>query len=381
MSSPVTPPLPVPLDGMAHSVAVDVLLNGPLSRKQLATRLRISPGSVTRVVKPLVESGLLVELAPVPTAGMGRPEEPLDTELRRDFYVGVKITETAIHAVVTTLRAQVVAETTHPLASLEPAEVAQDVATVIAELAQRGYAVRAAGVSLGGPVTAEGWVSGAPLLGWYSVDFGALLRPLLNIPLVVDNDLLALVRAEKWFGAAKSYDHFALLTIGSGVGYGLVVGGRILEGPDAGLSTIAHLPLDIGGGVCAQGHTGCAETILTTPALLGRARLALGDSITHEQLLARAPSNPAAAAIVETAAFALGKLIASIASVAMPHKIILTGDGIGLAIAGAAALQRGIEAHRDQRAAPIDLEVQVIGFTEWARGAAVSAIETFVVGR
>ncbi|GGE94908.1 ROK family transcriptional regulator [Mycetocola zhadangensis] len=376
----------LPLEGLQHAVAIDVLLHGPLSRKQLAARLGVSPGTLTRVAGPLLEAGLLVERALVQRSssgrpGIGRPEEPLDLELGRDFYVGVKITENTLHCVVTTLRAQLVTEISRSLASLEPSAVADQITDVVGELSEEGRNIRALGVSLGGQVSRNSLVLEAPLLGWSDVDLGALLKDRMDLPVVVDNDVLSLVRAERWFGAAKDSDHFALITIGAGIGYGLVAGSGILEGPDPGLSTITHFPLGIGGGVCSQGHTGCAESLLTTKALLSRARLALDENVTHDELLALADTNPAAASIVETAAYGLGKLIASVANLALPEKIILTGDGVDLALANREALDRGISDHRNRRATPIDLEIQTVSFAEWARGAAATAIETFVVGR
>ncbi|MFC8304345.1 ROK family protein [Specibacter sp. NPDC057265] len=378
--------LRLPLEGLQHAVTIDVLLHGPLSRKQLAARLGVSPGTVTRVASPLLEAGLLVERALVqrPASGrpgIGRPEEPLDLELGRDFYVGVKITDSTLHAVVTTLRAQMIEETSRHLSSLEPSVVADQIAEVLRDLSQKGRPIRALGVSLGAQVVRNTLVVDSPLLGWRDVDFGALLRERLELPIVVDNDVLSLVRAERWFGAAKDCDHFALITIGAGIGYGLVAGSGILEGPDPGLSTITHFPLGLGGGVCAQGHTGCAESLLTTKAMLARARLALDADVSHEELLTLSKTDPAAASIAETAAYGLGKLIASVANLALPKKIILTGDGVGLALAHREALDRGITEHRNSRATPVDLEVQTVSFAEWARGAAATAIETFVVGR
>ena len=371
----------LPLEGVQHDVAIEVLLRGPVSRKQLAHRLGVTAGTVTRAAQPLLSAGLLVEKAAQQLPGLGRPEAPLDLELQRDFFVGIKITAEGIHGVATTLRAQIVAEHTAPLPSLAADDVADQVAMVVDTLARQVPSVRAVGISLGGQVVDGTFVTQALLLGWNAVDFGALMRSRLEAPVVIDNDVLSLVRAERWFGAARDIDHFALLTIGAGLGYGLVAAGQLVEIPDSGLSPITHFPLDIGGGVCQQGHIGCAETLLTTHALRERARPVLGDDVGYNELLRLAPTNAAASAIVETAAFALGKLIAGIANLALPRKIILTGDGVELAFAGREALERGIAAHRNTRASPVDLQIQSVGFSEWARGAAATAIETFVVGR
>jgi predicted NBD/HSP70 family sugar kinase len=84
--------------------------------------------------------------------------------------------------------------------------------------------------------------------------------------------------------------------------------------------------------------------------------------------------------VVDDAARALGRLVAAIGNLTMPKKIVLTGDGIRLAQVGAPALAEGIARDRSPLASRLDVSVQVAGFPEWARGAAVSAIRTFVLG-
>jgi predicted NBD/HSP70 family sugar kinase len=84
--------------------------------------------------------------------------------------------------------------------------------------------------------------------------------------------------------------------------------------------------------------------------------------------------------VVDDAARALGRLVAAVGNLTMPEKIVLTGDGIRLAQVGAAALAEGIARDRSPYASPLDVTVQVAGFPEWAQGAAVTAIRTFVLG-
>ena len=68
-----------PLTGAAHTIALEVLLDGPLPRSELARRLDLSAGSLTRLSKPLLDSGLLVETDSGYDAASGRPTRPLDT--------------------------------------------------------------------------------------------------------------------------------------------------------------------------------------------------------------------------------------------------------------------------------------------------------------
>ncbi|NAZ78233.1 ROK family protein, partial [Kineococcus sp. T13] len=221
----------------------------------------------------------------------------------------------------------------------------------------------------------------AAFLGWRDVPLGRLLEHELGLPVVVDNDLLSFARAEQWFGAARGCDHFAVLTIGEGLGYGLVVHGELVDRPDAGVGLVGHVPLLPGGPLCPRGHAGCAEALLTVAAVEARASVALRRPVPYEEVLDLAlAGEPLARRVVDDSARALGALVAAIGNFTMPEKVILSGEGVRLAEVGRDALREGIRAHRSEHASELVVDVQLTGFTEWARGAAVTAIRTFVLG-
>ncbi|WP_432562704.1 ROK family protein [Kineococcus sp. SYSU DK003] len=371
-----------PLTGTAHSIALEVLLDGPLPRSELARRLDLSAGSLTRLSKPLLDSGLLVETTGVYDPTSGRPTRPLDVDDSTHHFVGVKLTADTAYAVLTTLRATVVAVREAPLTDRDPDTVATVVGGLVRTLAAgepRG--VRAVGVSLGGKVGPEGSVDSARYLGWEDVPFGPVLERELGLPVVVDNDVLSLTRAEQWFGTASRCSHFALVVIGVGIGYGLVVHDEVLDRPDAGVGLLGHFPLDPHGPMCPDGHVGCAEAVLTTAALEFRASMALRRQVSVEELLdLAAAQDPAARRVVDEAARNLGTLLAAVGNFVMPEKIVLSGENARLADVGREALTAGIRAGRNPHASELDVDVQHTGFTEWARGAAVTAIRTFVLG-
>ena len=221
----------------------------------------------------------------------------------------------------------------------------------------------------------------APFLGWTGdVPLGSLLDRATGLPCVIDNDLLALTRAEHWFGAANDTNHFAVITIGPGVGFGLVVHDRVVETPDAGIGLIGHYPLDPLGPMCGEGHHGCA-VMLTMSSICRRASIALGRTLTYPEFLQLAAAgNPAAVAIAQQVGSGLGRLIAAAANLTMARRIILTGEGMGVAEIVREHIDRRIRRDRDPLAHDLDIEIQPSDFTENARGAAVMAIQTHVLG-
>ncbi|WP_432487825.1 ROK family protein [Kineococcus sp. SYSU DK018] len=374
-----------PLTGPAHSIALEVLLDGPLPRSELARRLDLSPGSLTRLSRPLLDSGLLVETPGALDPTSGRPTRPLDVEEDGHHFAGVKLTADTAYAVLTTLRARVVAELEAPLPDRSPATCVAVVGDLVRSLADltgpRRPGVRAVGVGLGGRVAPDGEVLSARYLGWESVPFGPSLEAELGVPVVVDNDVLSLTRAEQWFGTARRCDRFAVLAIGTGVGYGLVVHDEVVDHPDAGVGLLGHFPLDPTGPLCPEGHTGCAEAMLTREAVEVRAGLALRRPVGFTEVLDLAVAGqPLARRVVDDSARALGVLVAAIGNLTMPRTVLVSGENAGLAEVGREAVRAGIRAHRNPRASELDVAVQHTGFPEWARGAAVTAIRTFVLG-
>ncbi|HYH30470.1 MAG TPA: ROK family protein [Pseudonocardia sp.] len=371
------------LDGSHQRVAVEVLRFGPLPRVQLARRLGLSAGSLTRLTRPLVHSGLLVE----GSAGTdsrhrtGRPSLPLDVQPSSRRFLGMKITGDALFTVVTDLRATVLAEHTRPLPGRTPDAVVATAAQVAGLLRADHGDVVGLGVGIGGLVAQRRDVARAPFLGWQeNIPLAGLLADATGLPTVVDNDVRALTAAEHWFGAGRGVQSLVVITIGVGVGCGIVVHDRVVEGAHGGGGTVGHRPL-VGWAVCEDGHRGCAQGIVSSGAVSGAVAQALGRPVGYDEALRLAADGHAAARrVADDAAGALGVLVADIASLVDPELVILTGDGIGLVEVARPALDAALEAHRKQPLTPPRIDVRPFPFIEWARGAAGVAVQAHVLG-
>ncbi|WP_053849947.1 ROK family transcriptional regulator [Streptomyces sp. NRRL B-24085] len=374
----------LPLSAGERSVAIEVLVHGPLSRTELARRLDLSAGSLTRLTKPLIESGLLVE---VPEAGgpaevrQGRPSQPLDVVVESRSFIGFKITEDMVYGVVTTLRSEIVARHDRPLTSHDPAEVADLLAEMTSELARAYPRLAGIGIGVGGFVQERAVVGESPFLHWRDVPLGELVEERTGLPVVVENDVAALVEAETWFGAGRGLDRFVVLTIGAGIGYGLVIGGRRVPYAEEDRGFGRHWIIDPNGPLTPDGNRGSAVSLLAIPSIRYQVHAATGRDHTYEEILALAATgDPMPARVVEEAGRALGVLVAQIANFAMPQKIMLAGEGVGLMDVAGKTVEETIRAHRHPLATPIDLETRVSDFHDWARGAAVLAIQVLVLG-
>ncbi len=374
----------LPLSAGERSVAIEVLVHGPLSRTELARRLDLSPGSLTRLTKPLIESGLLIE---VPEAGspaearQGRPSQPLDVVAESRSFLGLKITEDMVYGVVTTLRSDIVARHDRPLTTHDPDRVADLLAEMTAELTREHPRLAGIGIGVGGLVRDRSVVGESPFLNWREVPLAALVEERTGLPVIVENDVAALVEAETWFGAGRGYDRFVVLTIGAGIGYGLVLGGKRVPYAEEDRGFGRHWIINPNGPLTPEGERGSAVSLLTIPNIRYQVRAATGRDHTYEEILTLAAAGePMPARVIDEAGRALGILVAQIANFVLPQKILLAGEGVGLIEVAGKVVDDTLRTHRHPLAAPVDLETKVSDFHDWARGAAVLAIQVLVLG-
>lgn len=359
-----------------RALARAVLIHGPISRSALTNRLGLSPASLTRLAKPFLDRDYLVELDDLSDGSVGRPVRPLDVAPELGRFAGVKVMGDAIEVVATDVRAGLLAHRAEPLDTHEPLAVARRIADAVRSLGVAG--IVGAGVSLGGAVDG-GVVRYSPFLEWEGVAFAPLLERELGVPVSVENDLIALAEAERWFGLGRGIPGFVVITIGVGVGYALVVEGEVVRSAEAGLGFGGHIPLSDHGPLCQDGHRGCSQAMLTSGSIAAQVSAALQRSVSYEQALELAVAgDPAAVAVIDAAADALGRFVALAANLTFQSAAVLAGEGIELFTIAEDRVRAAIAACRDPRAEPVRLYVDGSGFTAWARGAAAVAIQAAV---
>ncbi|WP_291057819.1 ROK family transcriptional regulator [Herbiconiux sp.] len=370
-----------PADDLAQSVALEVLLHGPLARVELARRLDLAPATLTRISAELIDVGLLVETPQLAERRAGRPSIPLDVVAEAHYFLGIKLTGDAVMAAVTNLRAGVVNYFELALSSTEPETVVERIAAA-AGRAGGSYPIDAIGIGLGGVVAGDGSVSSAPFLGWTDVPLARLVQQATGIPAFAANDLTAFMEAQHWFGLGAGHDNFAALTLGVGVGFGCVANGRLLANDDSGVGLVGHWPLDPLGPMCNRGHRGCAESMLTVPAILRDISTALDRPVDWTEFLSLVRAGqPAATGIATSSGRALGRLIAAVANLVAPSFVVVGGEGVDLAAVSARAVDEGIREQRDPRASTVKVELTSGTNESWCRGAAVIALQGYVLDR
>jgi glucokinase len=218
--------------------------------------------------------------------------------------------------------------------------VMRAVEDVLGDLAASPLWSRATALGIGsaGPVDASaGTVSPVNVPGWRDYPLVERARAAAGgLPVELIGDGVAIAAAEHWQGAARGHDNALCMVVSTGVGGGLVLGGRLHPGPTGNAGHIGHISVDLDGDPCPCGSRGCVERIASGPNI---ARRALengwrpgpdGDTTSAAVAAAARAGDPVAVASFERAARALAAGIAATATL-VEIGIVVIGGGVGKA--------------------------------------------------
>jgi glucokinase len=134
--------------------------------------------------------------------------------------------------------------------------------------------IAAIGICAPGPLDPKtGVIINPPNLPiWHNYPLAEEMRRVYNVPVRVDNDANAAALAEAKWGAGRGYRNFFYVTVGTGIGTGIILDGRIFHGKTGAAAEGGHLGIDRNGPVCNCGKRGCIETLAAGPAIARRAR-------------------------------------------------------------------------------------------------------------
>jgi glucokinase len=205
---------------------------------------------------------------------------------------------------------------------------------IITELMEHGsqkrVKVRRIGVGFGGPVD---FAEGAILLshhvaGWEGVPLRDELKSRFRIPVVVDNDANAGTLGEWKFGAGLGFNNLLYVNIGTGIGGGVIAGGRLARGAQNLAGEIGHIIVERDGPACSCGKRGCLEACASGEAIARRGREALGRPVTGKEVFALAAGRDAAAMrvlrdVIEDLAHGIGTSVCL-----LNPEVVIIGGGL-----------------------------------------------------
>jgi predicted NBD/HSP70 family sugar kinase len=332
----------------------------PISRAELARRMKIGRGVVTALVGELIAEGAVYEGATV-DAPRGRKPTMLYVRTRDRLAIAVDVRLSRTYLMLSDFAGNELA--------LESFETRFDPGELVEELARRVRRLVAMSVGQGpgakgkeeqrgpwpltpGPLSVvgiglvvpgmvdrqTGRVLHAPQLGWRDVDVREALAAATGLPVHIENAPIACALAKMWLGGAPTGMDFAYVTVSDGVGVGIVVDGQVVRGHHSTAGEFGHVPLDANGPRCLCGARGCWEVytsnVATIARYLGRTvapastrELLQSMPLTMPELIARARDGEqhALSAVHETGRY-LGLGLATLIAALNPGTIYVGGE-------------------------------------------------------
>jgi glucokinase-like ROK family protein len=330
-------------ENVHQAALLRLLRDGGRSRAELGDVVDLSRSKLNVELDRLIELGLAESDGLAASRG-GRRSGRVRLSSRTRF-AGIDIGATSIDVAVTNGELEVLGHLSEPSDIRDGPDVVLGRAVeLVGKLRRNGLFTQLSGVGVGvpGPVSfPEGVPVVPPIMpGWDRYPVRETIGQELGCPATVDNDVNIMALGELHIGLARHVHDFLLLKIGTGVGCGIVVDGKIYRGVSGSAGDIGHIRVDDLGPVCACGNSGCLEAYFGGAALAREAvavarsggspylaeRLAATGTLTGEDVAAAAAQGDAAAIrLIRDGGRRVGQVLASLVSFFNPGLVIIAG--------------------------------------------------------
>ncbi|WP_059042148.1 ROK family transcriptional regulator [Paenibacillus rubinfantis] len=321
---------------MNKTIVLDTIRHRqPLSRADIAAAIGLNKATVSSLVSELIDSQIVTEIGPGESSG-GRKPTLLLFNRSAGYAVGIDIRVNDLLAVLVDLEGHVILEKTVPLADFTPDHVLDQIRKTIRQFSKKlpesPYGIVGIGIGVPGLVDDKSRVISAPNLDWNQVDLYESLAAEFGANLHIDNEANAGAIGEKLYGAGREAQNLIYLSIGIGIGSGIIVGGVLYRGTSNFSGEVGHMTVAENGPLCRCGNRGCWETLASEKALLDRAAKLWND--THPDLeeiirLAR-DGEPRAVQLLNEIGAQLGVGLANLVNILNPELIVI-GNRLSLA--------------------------------------------------
>lgn len=344
----------------ARRVIGALLDHGGMSQADIARLTGLSPATVSNIVRELRAVGA-VEVTPVPS---GRRAVRVTVARSAGLALGIDFGHSHVRVAVADLSHRLLAERTATLdvdrsAKTAIAEAIRMVDDVLDRAGAKRSDVLGVGLGIPGPLGVHKRVGSVSILpDWVDLPFQALVADELELPVYVDNDANLGVLAEVAWGAGAGHRDIAYIKASTGVGCGLVVGGRLHRGSAGTAGEIGHSTIDDTGPVCFCGNRGCLEMFVGGPVLLELVRRSHGDRLTLRDLVRLAQQGDMGCRrVLGDAGRFIGIAVANLVNLVSPACVVVGGE---LALSGDVLLDPLREAVRRYSIAAAADHVQIV---------------------
>ena len=330
-----------------RAVTAALLDRGPMSRADLARETGLSATTVSSLVTALIESGAVVESTArvrPHKGGSGRPPVTVSLAVRPGAVAGIDIGHHHVRVAIADRAGTILAEDEagadtdgHGQATLEQA------ARMVEQLANTtGARVRdlvGAALCVPGPIDVRSSRVDAEVLpGWRGLSPNATLEQRLGLPVAIDNDANIGAIAEHRHGSGVGTSDLIYVKVASGLGAGLLLGGRLHRGTSGIAGEIGHVPVRDDGLACRCGSRGCLETEVSATRLLHVLRPAYGALDVAGMLELDVAGDHGVQRVLGDAGHTIGRALAGLCTLLNPAAVVMGGS-----LGASASLVQGSE--------------------------------------
>ncbi|MCF7360909.1 MULTISPECIES: sugar metabolism global transcriptional regulator Mlc [Vibrio] len=314
---------------------------GPISRIDLSKESELAPASITKITRELIDAHLIHETTVQEAISRGRPAVGLQTNNEGWQFLSMRLGRGYLTIALHELGGEVLIDTKIEIHEIDQDDVLQRLLFEVEEFFQT-YAdqldrVTSIAITLPGLVNSEkGIVLQMPHYNVNNLALGPEIYKATGLPVFIANDTRAWALAEKLFGHSQDVDNSILISIHHGLGAGIILDGRVLQGRNGNIGELGHIQIDRNGKRCHCGNIGCLETVASSQAIREQVaeRIANGEAsslseiaeITIEDICsAAAEGDPLAVEVIEQLGAYLGAAIAIVINLFNPEKILIGG--------------------------------------------------------
>ncbi|WP_400163539.1 ROK family protein [Brevibacillus sp. TJ4] len=252
-----------------------IIRHCPISRAQISEVTGLNKATVSSLVNELIEEEFAYEIGLGQSKGGRRPLMLL-FNTTAGHAIGVDIGVNYLLAVLTDLQGNVVQEITETIRDYSFEQIVdmlkQTIHTLIAQAPPSKYGIVGIGVAVPGIVDEHGHVLFAPNLGWEDIDLKSIIQGHFQLPVTINNEAKAGAMGEKIFGAGKGISHSVYVSLGIGIGTGIIINNELYRGLNGFAGETGHIPIEPNGKKCRCGNRGCWELYASENALLEQAK-------------------------------------------------------------------------------------------------------------
>jgi len=234
-----------------RSAVLDLIREqSPIAQSQISRKLNISIPTVLRIADELIEKDLARWTGDMQASG-GRPRKLLEFNYSGYAVLGLDLGGTKLFGSIADLGGQVQADRYMPWQETDPQACLDQVNNLIDDLLSSPLpdGQKVLGIGIGAPGVTyydEGIVAWAPSLGWRDLPLRDILSQRYQLPVIVENDVNLAAMGEYSFGAGKGTSSLVCITVGTGIGAGIVFDRKIYRGHNHSAGEIGYLPIDLG---------------------------------------------------------------------------------------------------------------------------------------